>query len=210
MNYWDEFKKGLFRENAIFVLPILGICPTLAVSTGLKNGVAMGCAATSVLVGSNVIISLLRRMIPREVRIPCFIVVIASFVTIVDLSMQAWFPELSKSIGIFIPLIVVNCIILGRAEAFASKNNVLASFLDGLGMGVGYLLALLLISAVREILGSGKVWGVPVFELLHNAVPAIPAYQPANVIIMAPGAFLVLGLLLGLFNWIRLRRSCAE
>ncbi|NOZ23764.1 MAG: RnfABCDGE type electron transport complex subunit E [Planctomycetes bacterium] len=207
MDYWQEFKKGLCKENAIFALPILGICPTLATSGSLKTGVAMGCAATFVLVCSNAIVSLVRRMVPREVRIPCFIVVIASFVTIVDLSMQAWFPTMSAAIGIFIPLIVVNCIILGRAEAFASKNNVFASLLDGLGMGIGYMGALVLISTVREVLGAGKIWGVPVFTILHDKLGFLPAYQPAAVIIMAPGAFLVLGLLLGFFNWIRILRS---
>ncbi|MEW6357231.1 MAG: electron transport complex subunit E [Planctomycetota bacterium] len=209
MTYWEEFKKGLFTRNAIFVLPILGICPSLATSGSVKTAVAMGCAATSVLVCSNVIISMLRRAIPREVRIPCYIVVIASFVTIVDLSMQAWFPAISAAIGIFIPLIVVNCIILGRAEAFACKNTPLVSFFDGLGMGVGYTLSLLLISTIREILGDGKFWGFPIFTILHGKVGFIPEYQPAAVVIMAPGAFLVLGLLFGFFNWLRTVRSGA-
>jgi len=196
-SYLQVFKKGIFEDNAIFSLPILGICPTLAVSASLKTAFAMGCAATSVLVCSNVIISLIRRVIPREVRIPCFIVVIATFVTIVDLLMQAYFPAMTKLIGIFIPLIVVNCIILGRAEAFASKNNILASLLDGLGIGIGYTGALLLLAFVRESLGSGTIWGYRFLE----------SYKPATTLVMAPGAFLVFGLLVGFFNWLKMVRA---
>lgn len=204
MSYWYEFKKGLFERNAIFVLPILGICPSLATTGSVKTAVAMGFAAMAVLICSNVIISMIRRTVPREARIPCFIVVIASFVTMVDLIMQAWFPTVTAAIGIFIPLIVVNCIILGRAEAFASKNNVLASLLDGVGIGIGYMMSLILISTIREVLGDGKFWGVPIFQL------AGVDYKPAVVLVMAPGAFLVLGLLFGFFNWVRMRRRAAR
>ena len=199
MDYWHEFKKGIFSENALFVLPILGICPSLATSGAVDTAIAMGCAATSVLVCSNVIISLIRKFVPREVRIPCFIVVIASFVTIVDLVMQAFFPTMSKLIGIFIPLIVVNCIILGRAEAFASKNSVIASFLDGLGKGIGFILALTLMGVIREGLGNGTIFGVRLLK----------SYEPASILIMAPGAFLVLGLLVAFFNWLRMRKRAA-
>lgn len=189
---FGEFKKGILLENPTFAL-ILGLCPTLAVSTSIRNGLGMGLAATFVLLGSNVIISSIRSLIPSKVRIPCFIVVIATFVTIVELSLKAYFPILDKSLGIFVPLIVVNCIILGRAEAFASKNNVLRSVLDGLGMGVGFTLALVLISAVREIFGAGTIFGFPL--PVH--------FQPAIIMILAPGALLTLGLLIGLTNWLR-------
>lgn len=193
----EEFTKGVIVENPIFVL-LVGLCPTLATSTSVDNAFAMGMAATTVLVCSNVIISLIRRSIPKEIRIPCFIVVIASFVTIVELAMRALFPpEVSDALGIFIPLIVVNCIILYRAEAFAYKSGVGRSALDGLGMGLGFTLALMLVALIRETLGNGTVWGLKVSN----------AYDPAAIMIMAPGAFLVLGLLLGFFNWIRLRRS---
>jgi electron transport complex protein RnfE len=185
-----ELVKGIYKENPVFRLA-LGLCPTLAVSTSIQNAIGMGGAATFVLLGSNITISLVRKLIPAKVRIPCYIVVIASFVTIVELVMGAYLPELSKSLGIFIPLIVVNCIILGRAEAFASKNGVLISILDGIGMGVGFTFALVLIAAIREILGDGKLFGYMVFG---------PGYQPALIMIMAPGAFVTMGLLMGYFN----------
>lgn len=191
-----EFKKGIFLENPTFGI-ILGLCPTLAVSTNVRNGFGMGLAATFVLLGSNIIISSLRNLIPSKVRIPCFIVVIAAFVIIVELLLKAYFPVLDKALGIFVPLIVVNCIILGRAEAFASKNSVLRSMLDGLGMGVGFTLALVLISAVREIFGAGTIFGF-----------SLPAhFQPAIIMILAPGALLTLGLLIGLTNWLRERKQ---
>ncbi|MCD6404455.1 MAG: electron transport complex subunit E [Planctomycetes bacterium] len=197
MKLLKELTKGIFRENPTFVL-VLGLCPTLAVTVSVVNGFWMAIATTAVLVCSNVIISSLRRFIPQEIRIPCFIVVIASFVTMADLTMQAYLSEsINKSLGIFIPLIVVNCIILGRAEAFAAKHSVFRSFLDGLGSGIGFLLALLLISAVREVIGSGALLGLKVSK----------AYQPAYIMIMAPGAFLVMGLLLGVFNTLKLRRA---
>jgi len=185
-----EFTKGIFKENPTFVL-VLGLCPTLAVTTSVLDGAAMAIATTVVLVCSNIIISLIRNRIPKEVRIPCYIVVIASFVTMVELVMNAYFPvEISKRLGIFIPLIVVNCIILGRAEAFAGKRSPMESAVDGLGMGAGFLLALLLISSIREVLGNGTLCGL---KVARN-------FAPAATIIMAPGAFLVMGLLLGLFN----------
>lgn len=192
-----EFTKGIFEYNPMFVL-VLGICPSLAVTTSVKNGLAMGGAATFVLVCSNLIISILRAYIPREIRIPCFIVVIAAFVTMVELLMKAYLPpELNASLGIFIPLIVVNCIIMYRAESFAYKNKPLASVLDGAGLGLGWTLSLCLISSIRELLGEGTLFGLKISE----------TYQPASVMIMAPGAFIVLGLLLGLFNWRKLRNS---
>ena len=192
-----EFTKGIFEYNPMFVL-VLGICPSLAVTTSVKNGLAMGGAATFVLVCSNLIISILRAYIPREIRIPCFIVVIAAFVTMVELLMKAYLPpELNASLGIFIPLIVVNCIIMYRAESFAYKNKPLASVLDGAGLGLGWTLSLCLISSIRELLGEGTLFGLKISE----------TYQPASVMIMAPGAFIVLGLLLGFFNWRKLRNS---
>jgi len=187
----EELTKGIFKQNPVISLTPLGLCPTLAVTTSLKNGIAMGLAATAVLVSSNFIISSFKRFIPREVRIPCYIVVIATFVTIVELVMKAMLPPaLNQQLGIFVPLIVVNCIILGRAEAFASKNTVGASLLDGIGMGAGFTLALAVISSIRELLGSGAIWGYPISL----------SYLPAAVMVMAPGAFLVLGLLLGAYN----------
>ena len=182
--------KGIYRENPVFRLA-LGLCPALAVSTSVENALGMGAAATFVLLGSNIVISLLRKMVPAKVRIPCFIVVIASFVTIVELVMGAYLPELTKSLGIFLPLIVVNCIILGRAEAFASKHGLWLSILDAIGMGVGFTFAIVLIGAIREILGDGKLFGYMVFG---------PGFQPVLVMILAPGAFITIGLLMGYFN----------
>lgn len=187
-----ELTKGFFKENPVFVL-LLGLCPALAVSISVKNGLGMGLAATFVLLGSNIIISLLRKFIPARIRIPCFIVVIATFVVIVEQMMGAFSPQLSRSLGVFIPLIVVNCIILGRAEAFASRHSLPRSLADGLGMGIGFTLALLLISAVREILGAGKLLGLLVF----------PGFEPIGLMILPPGAFFTLGLLIGLFNLLR-------
>ena len=192
-----EFSKGIIAENPIFVL-LVGLCPVLATSTSVNNAFAMGLAATTVLICSNLFISLIRRFIPKEVRIPCFIVVIASFVTMVELAMRALFkPEVSDALGIFIPLIVVNCIILYRAEAFAYKHGIVRSVLDACGIGIGFTLALMVVAVIREVLGAGTIWGLPIAS----------GYEPASVLIMAPGAFLVLGLLLGFFNWIKLRRS---
>ncbi len=192
-----EFTKGIVQYNPLFVM-VLGLCPSLAVTTSVKNGVAMGGAATFVLICSNFIISSVRSFIPREIRIPCFIVIIAAFVTMVELLMKAYLPpELNASLGIFIPLIVVNCIIMYRAESFAYKNKPLVSVLDGAGLGLGWTLSLCLVSIIREALGAGTIFGLKVSE----------SYQPASVMIMAPGAFIVLGLLLGFFNWWKLRKS---
>jgi electron transport complex protein RnfE len=192
-----EFTKGFIRENPVFRL-VLGLCPVLAVTTSLKNGVGMGLAATFVLVGSNVFISLIRKGVPSRIRIPCYIVVIASFVTVVDLVMAGYTPELHKSLGIFIPLIVVNCIILGRAEAFASKNSIGRSFVDGLGMGLGFTFALIITASIREIIGTGKIWDL---MLLGEH------YNPVLIAILSPGAFITLGLLIGLFNLLEQRRA---
>ncbi|MBU1004992.1 MAG: electron transport complex subunit E [Nanoarchaeota archaeon] len=202
---WWELVKGLFAENPVFCI-ILGLCPTLAVSTSLDNAVGMGAAATFVLLGSNIIISLIRKKTPDKIRIPIFIVVIASFVTIVSLLMQAFTPALNKALGIYIPLIVVNCIIFGRAEAYASKHDVIDSVMDGLGMGIGFTLSLLLISGIREFLGTGslKLFGITLINTPLN---------PSMMFILAPGALLVMGLLLGLFAHIRNRKSektCCE
>lgn len=184
------FFNGIIPENPTFRL-VLGTCPTLATTTSALNGLGMGAAAAFVLVCSNVAISLLRRFIPDKVRIPAFIVVICTFVTMVQLLMQAFVPSLYESLGIFIPLIVVNCIILARAEAFASKNPPLASAADGLGMGVGFTLALTLMGAVRELIGNGSIFGVSVLGA---------SYEPMLLIVLVSGGFLTFGLLLGLFN----------
>jgi electron transport complex protein RnfE len=186
----QEFTKGIIKENPVFVMA-LGLCPTLAVSTSVQNAIGMGAAATFVLICSNIFISLIKNFIPSKVRIPCYILVIASFVTIVDMVMEAYVPPLHKSLGIFIPLIVVNCIILGRAEAFASKNGVFKSMLDGLGMGVGFMLAIMIIALIREILGVGTILDIRI-------LPA--SYKPMIAAILPPGAFVTIGLLMGLLN----------
>jgi electron transport complex protein RnfE len=188
MNQLQNFTKGFFKENPILVL-VLGTCPTLATSTSVLNGMGMGIATTFVLIGSNVVISLLSGVIPDKVRIPAFVVIIASFVTVVDLLMQAYSPDLYKTLGIFIPLIVVNCIVLGRAEAYASKNSVLSSFIDGAGMGLGFTMALGILGAFREIVGSGSLLG-------HKFIPG----DGILVFILAPGAFWALGYLIALIN----------
>ena len=197
MSIWDDFTKGIVKENPVFRL-VLGLCPVLAVTTSLKNGLGMGLAATFVLVGSNFIVSLIRKGIPARIRIPCYITVIASFVTVVDLVMAGYMPELHKNLGIFIPLIVVNCVILGRAEAFAGKNGVGKSFLDGLGMGVGFTFALVVTAAGREIIGTGKIWGLVLLGTKYN---------PVLFAVLSPGAFVTLGLLIGLFNMLEARRK---
>ena len=197
MNLKQDFTRGIFAENPTFRL-ILGMCPTLAVSTSLVNAIGMGVATTFVLLGSNILVSLFRKLIPSNIRIPAFIVIIATFVTIVELIMQAYFPALNKSLGIFIPLIVVNCIILGRAEAFASKNPVFPSILDALGMGIGFTGALALLGATREILGAGTIWG---YHILGTG------FNPAIIMILPPGAFIALGLFLGFFNILAKKRK---
>ena len=182
--------NGIVTENPTFRL-VLGMCPTLAITTSVTNGLGMGLAATFVLICSNVVISLMRRIIPAQIRIPSFIVVIATFVTIVQLLMQAFLPALYDSLGVFIPLIVVNCIIFARAESFASKNPPLESACDGLGMGLGFTLAITLLSAIRELLGAGTLCGMQV-------MPA--GYQPMAIITQAPGGFIMLGLLMIVMN----------
>ena len=189
-----EFNKGIFRENPVLVIA-LGLCPALAVSVSLENALGMGIAASFVLLFSNLLISLIRGIIPTRIRIPCFIVVIASFVTIVELLMAAFSPHLAKQLGIFVPLIVVNCIILGRAESFASKNSILPSIFDALGMGLGFTLALSVVAIIREFLGSGQILGVTVFK----------AFAPATILILAPGALLTLGFIIGFINMLMQR-----
>jgi len=188
MKKLNIFTKGFFKENAVFVM-MLGLCPTLGTTTSAINGLGMGLATTFVLVMSNIVISLVKRQIPDQVRIPSFIVIIASFVTIVELVMQAYVPDLYDVLGLFIPLIVVNCIILGRAEAFASKNNAFDSMLDGLGMGLGFAMALTILGSVREILGSGSIFNISIYK-----------GDGALVFVLAPGAFIVLGYLIALIN----------
>jgi electron transport complex protein RnfE len=184
------FTNGLFAENPTFRL-VLGTCPTIAVTTNAINGVGMGVAATFVLIGSNVVISMLRNFIPNKVRIPAFVVVICTFVTMIQLLMHAFVPALYDSLGIFLPLIVVNCMILARAEAFACKNNVARSAMDGLGMGLGFTMSMLLIGAIREVIGGGTIFNYPVFGA---------GFQPMLLLILAPGGFIVYGLSLGIIN----------
>jgi electron transport complex protein RnfE len=187
------FTNGLLRENPTFVI-VLGTCPTLAITTAAVNGLGMGAATTFVLVFSNLFISLLKNFIPDKVRIAAFIVIIATFVTIVDLVMKAYTPDLYRALGIFIPLIVVNCIILGRAEAFAQKNDVLPSILDGLGMGLGFTLAITLIGSIREILGNGSFFNIPL--LGENATTIL-------IFVLPPGAFVTYGFLIAIMNRIK-------
>ncbi len=188
MNKWKIFSRGFFKENAVFVL-LLGLCPTLGVTSSAINGLGMGMATTFVLLMSNIVVSLVKSFIPEKVRIPSYIVIIATFVTIVELVMKAYLPDLFEALGIFIPLIVVNCLILGRAEAFASKNSLLDAVLDGLGMGLGFAMALTMLGALREILGSGAIFG---FKFIQG--DGILAF------VLAPGAFLGLGYLIALVN----------
>ena len=194
--FFKEFLKGIIKENPTFVL-VLGLCPTLAVSVSVINGIGMGIAATFVLLGSNVIISLIKNIIPDRIRIPCFIVVIATFVTINEMVMKAYSPVLDRALGIYVPLIVVNCIVLGQAEAYAQRETVLNSLFDGLGMGVGFTLALILISGIREFLGAGTILGHTLFK----------GFEPAFVLGMPSGALLVIGLLLGFFNVLKNRKA---
>lgn len=200
MNYWKEFTKGLLIENPVFVL-LLGMCSALAVSNTVSNAIGMGVAFTIVLILSNIVISAIRRIVPNDIRIPVFIVVMAGFVTIIELLIKAYFPALDRSLGIFIPLIVVNCILLGRAEAFASKNGIMASLLDGLGMGAGYTIALTVLALFREIIGAGTVFGIPLFGA---------NYQPALIMILPPGAFITLGLVLAYLNYNQEKKASKE
>lgn len=197
MSASQEFLKGLYKENPIFRV-LLGLCPALATSNSVQNAVGMGAAATFVLLCSNVIISMIRKGVPNKIRIPIYIVVIATFVTITDLTMQAFTPTLSKALGVFVPLIVVNCIILGRAEAFAGKNGIWLSLLDGLGMGMGFTLALAMVAIIRELFGTGKFWGIPVFG---------SGFEPMLILILPPGAFITLGFFIGFFNWLEKKRK---
>jgi len=196
MNLGREFFKGFWRENPTFRL-VLGMCPTLAVTTSAINGLGMGLATTFVLVCSNVAVASLRKVIPAKVRIPAYIVLIASFVTVVQLCMEAYTFDLYKALGIFIPLIVVNCIILGRAEAFAGRNPILPSLVDGAGMGLGFTLSLFVLGSVRELFGAGSILGVGIFG---------PHYLPMLLMILPPGAFITLGLLLAGMNRIERAR----
>ncbi len=189
MNKLSIFTKGFFKENAVFTL-LLGMCPTLGVTSSAINGLGMGLATTFVLIMSNMAVSLVKDVIPDKVRIPAFVVIIASFVTVVELLMQAYLPSLFESLGLFIPLIVVNCIVLGRAEAFASKNNVFSSFLDGAGMGLGFAMALTMLGAIREFLGSGKMFDLVIY----------PEQYGMLVFVLAPGAFIALGYLIAVIN----------
>lgn len=193
MSIAKTFSKGFFRENPVFVL-LLGMCPTLGVTNSAVNGLAMGLATTTVLLGSNMVIAAVKNMIPEKVRIPAYIVVIASFVTVIDLMMAAKLPSLHEQLGLFIPLIVVNCIILGRAESFASKNNVLYSFVDGLGMGLGFAMALTMLGAVREILGNGSLFG---FSFVAEEATTMLLF------IMPPGAFIALGFIIAAVNAVK-------
>lgn len=190
MGYFQEFNKGIWKENPVLRL-LLGMCPTLAVTTSAINGMGMGLCTLAVLMGSNIVISLVRHWIPPKVRIPCFIIVIATFVTVIDLVMNGFAHELHKALGLFIPLIVVNCLILGRAEAFASRRGLMLSIVDGLGMGIGFTLALTLLGAMREVLGNGTFFGLVLFG---------EAFEPAIVMVLAPGAFIGLGFLLAGMN----------
>ena len=191
MSKWNILTKGFFKENPSLIL-VLGTCPTLAVTTSVNNAIGMGAATTFVLLMSNIIISLLKNVIPDKVRIPCYIVIIATFVSMVDLLIQGFVPALSASLGVFIPLIVVNCIVLGRAEAFANKNSVWDSILDGLGMGIGFTISLILIAAVREVLGAGAFMG-------HTF---IPSEYNILIFVLAPGAFIVFGFIMALVRHI--------
>ena len=190
MNTWKNFAKGLIKENPVLVL-VLGTCPTLATSTSVINALGMGAAATVVLICSNIVISALRKVIPDKVRIPCYIVLIAGFVTAVQMLVKAFAPALDQSLGIYLPLIVVNCIILGRAEMFANKNKVFASAIDALGMGIGFTLALFMMATIREILGNGTFCGMEIRVLIDNKI---------TIMTMAPGGFFVFGLLIAFMN----------
>jgi len=197
MSFIKELTKGIIKENPTFVI-VLGMCPTLATSTSVNNAVGMGVAATFVLVCSNIMISLIKNITPDKIRIPVYVVVIAAFVSVVDMAMAAFIPDLHKSLGLFIPLIVVNCIILGRAEAFANKNNVLNSIADGIGMGLGFTLSLSVMATFREILGNGTWAGMRVMP--HS-------YNPMLIAILAPGAFFTLGLLMATINLLKGRKQ---
>ncbi|GAA0062462.1 electron transporter RsxE [Clostridium botulinum A2B7 92] len=193
----ERLKNGIIDENVTFV-QVLAMCPTLAVTSSAQNGIGMGLASTVVLMGSNLVISLLRKAIPDKIRIPSFIVVIAGFVTLLQFLMQGFVPALYQSLGIFIPLIVVNCVILGRAEAYASKNGPVSSIFDGLGQGLGFTISLTVIGMIRELLGAGQLFG-------HQIMPS--SFQPALIMILAPGAFFTLGILMAIINSRKLKKA---
>lgn len=194
---FERLKAGIIKENPIFV-QVLGMCPTLAVTTSATNAVGMGVSTMAVLICSNLVISLIRKLIPSKIRIPAYIVVIASFVTMIEFILKAYFKELYTSLGLFIPLIVVNCIILGRAEAYASKHSPIASICDGIGIGLGFTLALTIVGCIRELLGVGTLFG-------FNVMPSF--YTPATAMILAPGAFFTLGILMALFNAVNQKKG---
>ena len=207
MNFKNQFKEGLLTKNPVLV-QLLGMCSTLAITTSLFNGIGMGISVTIILICSNVLISALRKVIPNQIRIAAYIVIIAGFVTIVDLLLQAFLPELSESLGVFIPLIVVNCIILGRAEAFASKNGVLDSAVDGLCQGIGYTVALVIVCVIRELLGAGTFGG----GLLNGGegIRIIPEGYPAMQLVMPVGGFLTLGFVIAGSQWLMKKLQSRE
>ena len=192
----ERLKAGLIKDNPTFV-QVLGMCPTLAVTTSVTNSIGMGLSTTAVLVCSNFVISILRKVIPSKIRIPAFIVIIASFVTIIEFLLKAYIPSLYSALGLFIPLIVVNCIILGRAEAYASKNSAIAAIFDGIGMGIGFTVSLTVIGSIREILGAGTLMG-------YTVMPAF--YTPATIMILAPGAFFTLAILMAILNTLKVKK----
>ena len=200
MNIFKVVKQGIIDENPTFV-QLIGMCPTLGVTTNAINGLSMGLATALVLIGSNLVISLLKKVIPDEIRIPAFVVIISTFVTAIGMLLEAYLPEVNKTLGLYIPLIVVNCLILARAEAFAFKNSPVSSVFDGLGMGLGFTVGLTILGAVREILGSGQIFG----KLILGA-----SYQPALIFILPPGAFIVLGLLIAGINKYSSNKKKAE
>jgi Na+-translocating ferredoxin:NAD+ oxidoreductase subunit E len=193
MKQWKNFTKGFIKDNPVFIL-LLGLCPALGVTTSAFNGLGMGLATTFVLLGSNTVVSIIKNVIPNKVRIPSFIVIIASFVTIVQLTMEAFMPDLFESLGLFIPLIVVNCLVMGRAEAFASKNNIGSSIVDALGMGLGFTLALTMLGGLREILGAYSIFGI-------QLIPGVT--DGMLVFVLAPGAFIGMGYLIILFDYLK-------
>ncbi len=201
-----EFTKGIFKENPIFII-VLGLCPALGVSSKLINAIGMGAGVIFVLLGSNIFVSLLKNFIPNKVRIPAYVVIIASFVTLVEMVMQAYLPSLFESLGVFVPLIVVNCLILGRAEAFANKNSITASIFDALGMGIGFTLSLMLIALFREVLGAGTITIMAIGNF--DGVIKIPGIYnaPARVFGLSAGALLVMGYLKAFFNWYSSRKK---
>ena len=196
-NTYDEFIKGIWKENPVFV-QVLGMCPMLAVTNSAINAVAMGLATFFVLIGSSTLVSMFRHYIPKQVRISCYIIIIATFVTVADYTLQALIPEVHKELGAFVPLIVVNCMILGRQEAFASKNTLKLAIADAVGTSIGFLFALLMLGGVREILGNGSLFGISLFG---------PNFEPWVIMLLPPGGFIMLGLILLLFNWLKEKKE---